>query len=147
MTSQDPAVEPALDEEPVDVAAIMRQIRRKIDERQQGRGADTEIAQALDSANQQWNAVYEQLRLAPAGSTLGRAWDALRMRLHHEVRSYLDPMIFRQTEFNSSVVRALNGLFRRSQATVGQAEIEALRDEVIQLREQVRRLEDRLQGD
>ena len=64
--------------------------------------------------------------------------------MHNEVRAYLDPMIFRQTEFNSSVVRALNILFRRGQAVASAHEIEALRDEVIRLRAQVQQLEEKL---
>ena len=135
---------PDADEAPLDVAAIMRQIRRKIDERQV-RASSGEIEQALARANQQWNTIFEPLRLPAASFALGRFWNIVRVRFHHEVRGYLDPMIYRQTEFNSSVVRVLNGLFHRTQVLGVQAEIEALRDEVIQLREQVRRLEERLE--
>lgn len=66
----------------------------------------------------------------------------LRNRLHHEVHSYLDPLIFRQTEFNGSVVRALNTMARRLRGVAPAAEFEALRDEVALLREQVRLLQE-----
>jgi cell division protein FtsB len=59
------------------------------------------------------------------------------------VRGYLDPMIYRQTEFNAAVVRALNSLSRRSQYGASEAELESLRDEIVQLRERVRQLEER----
>ncbi len=130
------------DTPPVDVAAIMRQVRRRISERQ-GPKVDQEIAQTLDVVNQQWDKVYEPLHLPPSQSGLGRAWNIFRTRIHHEVRGYLDPMIYRQTEFNSGVVRTLNSLARRSQFAANEAEIESLRDEVIQLRERIRQLEAR----
>lgn len=127
----------------VDVAEIMRQVRQRIAERQD-HSFDRDLPLAMEAANQQWDKVYEPLRL-PAGTSLpSRAWEALRTRLHQEVRSYLDPMIFRQTEFNSSVVRALNVMFRQSELRASRAEIEALRDEVLRLRAQVQRFEERL---
>jgi hypothetical protein len=126
----------------VDVAAIMRQVRRHISERQ-GRQVDQELVQALDTTNEQWDKVYEPLHLAPGHSLPGRVWDVLRMRLHQEVRSYLDPMVYRQTELNASIVRVLNNLLRRSSFFARAAEIEALHDEIIQLREQVRQLQEK----
>lgn len=128
----------------VDVAMVMRQVRRQINERQ-GRQIDQDLLHALDTANQQWNSIYEPLQLAPAASLTGRLWERLRQHLHHEVRGYLDRMIYRQTEFNSSVVRALNSLMRRSSFAASTAELESLRDEVIQLREQVRQLQELLE--
>lgn len=126
-----------------DVAEIMRQVRRRIAERRDFT-ADRDLPLALEAANQQWDKVYEPLRLAAGKSLLGRAWEVFRNRLHQEVRSYLDPMIFRQTEFNSSVVRALNVIFRQSENRASSTEIEALRDEVLRLRAQVQRFEEQL---
>jgi hypothetical protein len=135
--SVDEPVEPT-----VDVGAIMRQVRRQISERQ-GRQIDHELMTALDQANQQWNSVYEPLSLPPAASSVqGWAWHKIRDRLHHEVRSYLDPMVYRQTDFNASVVRVLNNLMRRSNFAASAAEVESLHDELIQLREQVRQLQE-----
>lgn len=125
----------------VDVGAIMRQVRRQISERQ-GRQIDHELMTALDQANQQWNSVYEPLNLPPAASVQGWAWQKIRDRLHHEVRSYLDPMVYRQSDFNASVVRVLNNLMRRSNFAASTAEVESLHDELIQLREQVRQLQE-----
>ncbi|MBA3943691.1 MAG: hypothetical protein H0X37_03920 [Herpetosiphonaceae bacterium] len=132
-----------VDETPVDITEIMRQVRRKISERQ-GRQSDDELSQNLHLANEQWDKSYAPLHLSPSRSGLGKAWDVVRLRLHHEVRGYLDPMIFRQSEFNGTLVRVLNILSRRFNNGATVAEIESLRDEVIQLREQVRRLEERL---
>jgi O-antigen chain-terminating methyltransferase len=122
----------------------MRQVRRQISE-QQGQQVERDMESALHSANQQWNSVFEPLNLPPGSSIPGRLWDMLRTRLHHEVRSYLDAMIYRQTEFNSSIVRALNSITRRNNFSASTAELESLRDEVIQLREQVRQLQERLE--
>jgi GT2 family glycosyltransferase len=143
VTTPEAPVTPAADPagEPVDVAEIMRQVRARIAERQ-GRQSDTAVDQALGDANRLWDQVYQPLSLPPHGSPLGRAWEALRSRLHHEVRSYLDPMIYRQTEYNGSVVRALNTIARRLRGVAAAAELEALRDEVALLREQVRRLQE-----
>jgi GT2 family glycosyltransferase len=131
----------AADLEPVDVAEIMRQVRARIVERQ-GRQSDAAVDQALGDANRLWDKVHTPLTLPAGGSPLSRAWELLRNRMHHEVRSYLDPMIFRQTEFNGSVVRTLNSMARRLRSVAPAAELEALRDEVTLLREQVRRLEE-----
>jgi GT2 family glycosyltransferase len=130
--------------DPVDVAAIMRQIRRKIEERQ-NRDTSGELDQALGVVNSGYN-IYQPLSLPPAASLPGKAWDVFRIRLHHEVRSYLDSMIFKQTEFNSAVVRVLNNLARRSRNHATSAEVESLRDEIIVLREEIRRLREEMQG-
>ena len=126
--------------DPVDVAAVMQQIRRRISARQHER-SDAELGAALHQANEQWSRVYEPLNVAPARSLIGVVWRFFSVRLHREVRSYLDPMIFRQSEFNASVVRALNNLARREPPDTGD-DVEALRDELIQLRERVRQLEE-----
>jgi GT2 family glycosyltransferase len=131
-----PEAEPV---EPVDVAAIMRQIRLQISERHEREG-DQALTEAMRDVNERWDKVYAPLSLPPARSLPGRAWELLRVRLHQEVRAYLDQMIFRQTEFNGAVVRALNTLARRSDTPAASRELEALRDELIQLREQVRLL-------
>jgi O-antigen chain-terminating methyltransferase len=119
----------------------MRQVRRQIAERR-GLQADRELAEALDRLNQRWDSVYEPLHLSPSRYAIGRVWDVLHTRLHNEVRSYLDPMIYRQTELNANIVRALNSLAQRNRLLPGADELESLRDEVIQLREQVRQLEE-----
>lgn len=136
------AIEEPVPEPAVDVTAIMRQVRRQISERQ-GNQVGQDLHIALDRANQQWDQIYAPLALSPPTSFSGRLWNWLRVRLHHEVRGYLDAMIYRQTEFNASVVRALNSLARRSNFTASTAEVEALRDELIQLREEVRQLQGR----
>lgn len=145
MTVSDPQHDLEANTTPIDITAIMRQVRRRVSERQ-GPQVDQEIAQTLHIVNQQWDKVYEPLHLLPVQSRLGRAWDMFRTRLHHEVRGYLDPMIYRQTEFNSGVVRTLNSLARRGQFAASEAEIESLRDEVMQLRERIRQLEARLES-
>jgi hypothetical protein len=130
-------------DEPVDVAALMREIRRRAEARERLPG-DEGLAQALAAANRQWDKIYEPLRLPPARSSLGPLWSKLRASLHQEVRSYLDPMIYRQIELNASVVRALNSLAQPAQGAASAAELEALRDELSRLRERVRQLEEKL---
>jgi len=139
---QPPSPEPV--DDPVDVAAIMRQIRRQISERRDHQD-NHDLDNALHSVNTGY-AIYEPLRLPPSSSLPGRAWDVLRVRLHHEVRGYLDTMIYRQQEFNAAVVRSLNSLARRAAASDVSSEVEALRDELIQLREQVRLLREHVEG-
>lgn len=142
MTDPETTTSPA--EEPVDVAEIMRQIRRQIAERREHED-DRELDRALAEVNERWNRIHEPLKLAPAASLPGRAWELLRTRIHHEVRGYLDAMIFRQTEFNSAVVRALNSLARRDRSPGANPEVEALRDELIQLREELRQLREQVE--
>ncbi|NJO04902.1 MAG: glycosyltransferase [Chloroflexaceae bacterium] len=138
-----PEAEPSQAPAVPDVTEIMRQVRRQIAERQ-GRNVEGDLRAALDALNQQWNTIYEPLHLAPGASQLGRLWEVARTRFHHEVRGYLDPMIYRQTEFNANTVRALNNMLRRSEFAASTVELESLRDEVIQLREQVRLLQEQL---
>ncbi len=128
---------------PVDVAAIMRQVRRRIAERQ-GPQVDTELGVTLHTLNTQWDKIYQPLHLPPVAGILGRVWNVVRGRIHFEVRSYLDPMIYRQTEFNAAAVRAFNSLSRRNQYGASEAELESLRDELVQLRERIRQLEERV---
>lgn len=135
---------PQVPPDPVDVAAVMQQIRRRISARQHER-TDAEMHAALHQANEQWNRVYEPLNVTPARSLVGSAWRFFSVRLHREVRTYLDPMLFRQSEFNSSMVRALNALARRAPADVSN-DVEALRDELMQLRERVRQLEEQMKA-
>ncbi|NJL06469.1 MAG: glycosyltransferase family 2 protein [Chloroflexaceae bacterium] len=135
-TASEPEPEPA-----VDVAAIMRQVRRQISMRQ-SKQTDYDLQAAIDALNQQWDHIYAPLELPASDTLTGQAWAQLSTRLHHEVRSYLDPMIFRQTEFNANLVRALNHLLHRTSSSASMDEIEALRDEIIQLREQVRQLQE-----
>jgi GT2 family glycosyltransferase len=131
--------------DPVNVAAVMQQIRRRISARHVER-TDAELDATLHQVNQQWDKVYEPLNVTPAGSPIGLIWRFFRVRIHREVRSYLDPMIFRQTDFNASVVRAINILARRPQADASD-EVEALRDELMQLRERVRQLEEQVKAE
>lgn len=142
MTNTEPMLLAETPETPVDVAAIMRQVRLQINARQ-GRSTERELLQALEHLNRDWDKIYEPLNVSPSRYALARIWDALRARLHSEVRSYLDPMIYRQTELNAQLVRALNNLFQRSQLHASTSELEALRDELIQLREHIRQLEER----
>ncbi len=137
----EPEPEPPAPEPPVDVAAIMRQVRRQISLRQR-KQTDYDLQAAIDALNQQWDHIYAPLELPTTTTLTGRAWAQFSTRLHHEVRSYLDPMIFRQTEFNAHLVRALNHLLHRTSSSADMDEIEALRDEIIQLREQVRQLQE-----
>ncbi len=67
---------------PVDIAEIMRQVRRKISERHDRQSAD-ELCQKLHLANEQWDKCYSPLHLPPSRSGLGKAWDVARLRLHH----------------------------------------------------------------
>jgi hypothetical protein len=75
---------------------------------------------------------------------LGRLWAAVRQSIHGEVRAYLDPMIWRQTELNAATVRSLNALVRELYGGPLAKSLRALNLEVYSLRKELRALKERL---
>ena len=145
------------DPETLAVEDVMAEIRRSLEDRREvglvqdpdwGRyrgwdGTPEELEQSLRELNTRWNQIYERLALSRSRiPVLGRLWDALRHRVHAEVRSYLDPMIYRQVELNAAVVRTLNGLTAGLYGGSLAATLEMLYREVVELRARVRQLEE-----
>jgi hypothetical protein len=141
------------------VETIMAEVHQSLEQRRQagelqepdwGRyqawdGAPDELAQSLKELNTRWNQVYEPAMTVTSRIPLvGRLWTALRRQVHAEVRSYLDPMIYRQVELNAAVVRSLNVLSSGLYGGSLPRSLQAVYQEVVALRERVQYLEERM---
>jgi hypothetical protein len=104
-----------------------------------------ELEQNLLQLKQQANQIYEPFQVQSQTPLIGKLWASLRRNIHEEVRAYLDPMIWRQSDVNSVLTSSLNmlttGLYGGSLAQ----SLQALCKEVSELRQRVRDLEDQLQ--
>ncbi|MBN1484463.1 MAG: hypothetical protein JXA37_07045 [Chloroflexia bacterium] len=144
----------------LDVEGIMAEIREKIAQRQKEgdvTGAPElssygvfqvippDLEHSMHELNERWNKVYEPLSVRSRIPLFGQLWAMVRRRLHGEVRSYLDPMIWRQTEFNAAVVRSLNIAVQYLYQGALTREVQALIREVNYLRRENEALKQRLQ--
>ena len=143
----------------LDVEQIMAEIREQIAQRQQDGELDSpelscygvfqaippDLDHSMHEINVRWDKVYEPLAVDSRTPVVGQAWAAVRRSLHGQVRAYLDPMIWRQTEFNASVVHSLNILVRELYKGPLTRELQALTREVFHLRKENEALNERLQ--
>lgn len=146
-------------EEILDVEAIMEEIRGEIAlRRQQGELEEPDLSlyrplltmppgleEDQKELNTRWDGIYEPFEVRSRTPLLGRLWAAVRGRIHGEVRTYLDPMVWRQTEFNAAVVRTLNVLVRELYGGPLANNLQALNREVTRLQKENQALKERLQ--
>ncbi len=108
-----------------------------------------ELDRHLKTLNETWERLYEPTPEVTKGKTplVNNLWASMRQQVHKEVRAYLDPMIYRQSELNSAVISVLNiltqGFYGGSLARSLMAlyrEVAELRREVARLQEEVRAL-------
>lgn len=146
------------DREVLDIEEIMDEIRQGIALRQQ-RGELTEpelagyrpfheipwdLAESQKELNARWDKIHEPFEAKSRTPVLGRLWAAIRQSIHGEVRAYLDPMIWRQTELNAAIVRSLNALVRELYGGPLAKSLRALNLEVYSLRKELQALKERL---
>jgi len=143
----------------LDVEGIMAEIREGIAQRQQDGALDPpelssygvfqavppDLEDSMHELNVRWDQIYEPFAVTSRIPVIGQAWAVVRRSLHGEVRAYLDPMVWRQTEFNAAVVRSLNTLVRELYKGPLTRELQALGHAVFQLREENEALKQRLQ--
>lgn len=103
--------------------------------------APQELEENLKMLNTRWNQIYEPLEVKRRTPLLGDLWARIRRRFHEEVRSYLDPMIYRQSEVNGAIVSALNLLVRGFYGGSLARSLQSLHREVLELRKQVEELQ------
>lgn len=148
----------------VDVEQIMAEIQSALEERRRaGELAEPDMGhyhvfdsppgdldEKLKEVNARSGQIYEPFDVSSRTPVLGDLWAALRRRIHEEVRSYLDPMVWRQSEFNTLVSQILNivakGLYGGSLARSLQTlhrEVQLLRQQVADLQDQVGEQQDR----
>ncbi|MFA6363356.1 class I SAM-dependent methyltransferase [Methanoregula sp.] len=70
--------------------------------------SDEAIGRDLSNINANWDIHNNSYFISSHHPCIGTVLVKGRQLVHGEVRRYVDPMIFRQTRFNSSVVRLLN---------------------------------------
>lgn len=146
------------DEDALDVEQIMAEIREEIAHRRQSgelvepdlrtyrpfQSIPPELEAGLYEINTCWNRIYEPWTVRSRLPVLGTLWAAVRRRLHGEVRAYLDPMVWRQVDFNAAVVRSLNVLVRELYGPLP-TNLQAMNRELLSLRREVQALRKELQ--
>lgn len=145
-------------EDALDVEQIMAEIRQEIARRQQSgelaepelrayrpfQNIPPELEASQHAINTGWNRIYEPLEVRRRMPLLGHLWAAVRRRLHGEVRAYLDPMVWRQVDFNAAVVRSLNVLVRELYGGPLATNLQAMNRELLSLRREVQALRQEL---
>lgn len=143
----------------LNVEQIMAEIRQEIARRQQSGELDEpdlsgyrpfgnapdELEASQRELNTTWNQIYAPYEVRSRIPLLGRIWAAVRRSFHSEVRAYLDPMIWRQTDFNAAAVRSLNALVRELYGGPMATNLQAMNRELLYLRKEVLALRKRLQ--
>ncbi len=150
----------------IDAEAIMRQIRENIRKRRsdaEAQGLDYEAfvegLYASPDATRFDRSLYYDLRWMSMGyykigvglsltesriPLIGGLVQRVRSALHHLVIFYTNILAGRQARFNEYVVRALTGLIKELEQEPTPDEIESLRQEVAELRAQLKQLETRI---
>jgi len=115
------------DNEEIDVVKIMERIRENIRRRKESGasagcevmdqtlvdGSSGEIEKDLGYINSNWDIQNNSYYISSHRPVMGKAMVRGRELVHGEVRRYVDPMVFKQNEFNGSTVRILNEAVRR----------------------------------
>jgi hypothetical protein len=104
-----------------------------------------DLEKNLEDLNERWNQVYEPHQVESSTPVLGNLWAAIRRRIHEEVRSYLDPMIYRQSDIYGAVVASLNVLAKGLYGGSLASDLQTLYAEMLRLKQQVLDLESRLE--
>jgi 2-polyprenyl-3-methyl-5-hydroxy-6-metoxy-1,4-benzoquinol methylase len=96
-------------------------------------GGDSGIARDLAYLSGNWNIQNNSYFISSHRPVAGKVLVKGRELVHGEVRRYVDPVIWKQAEFNQAAGRVLEGVTRQV------AGIESLREEILsEVREQVR---------
>lgn len=105
------------DDQEIDVAKIMERIREDIQSRKSNAicsetkadvGAPSEMERDFKYINANWQIQNSSYFISSHRPVIGKPLVKMRELVHGEVRRYVDPVIFRQIEFNASTVRLLN---------------------------------------
>ncbi len=122
----------------IDVKKIMKKIRDNIRRRREERGeVDVEDLEReayagdssyntqsdIDSINANWNIENKTYRINSHRKILGPFFITGRKLVHEEVRRYVDPIFWKQNEFNARTVRILNHLSKELQKLKRQVRI------------------------
>lgn len=111
-----------IDEEGVDVAKIMEQVREKIRKRKESYHvpfSEFDVKMSFDFdrdlsyINSNWEIQNNSYYISSHRKLIGKPLVKGRRLVHGEVRRYVDPVIFKQIEFNGSAVRIFNEIIRR----------------------------------
>lgn len=160
-----------VDEERIDVVQIMERVRENIRKRKDSNvlsGLDHELAYDLNRdlsyINSNWDIQNDTYNISSHRRWMGKPLVKGRQLVHGEVRRYIDPILFKQSEYNGSVTRILNEIIKTLESvssTVNhqqdnmlkiQADLhEDLTDRIVQvqteLREELKNERDQVQED
>lgn len=134
------------DEQDVDVADLMRRVREKVIRRVEHKGFCSTIGQDeavqnwnsecqkdMDFVRSNWDTQNQSYVISSHRKVTGKVLVKGRKMVHGEVRRYVDPIFFRQREFNASVSRLLDHAIRESETAT--AQLEEVKDDQMNLRE------------
>jgi O-antigen chain-terminating methyltransferase len=111
-----------VDEEGVDVAKIMEQVIEKIRKRKESYHVpfsefdgkmSYDFDRDLSYINSNWEIQNNSYYISSHRKLIGKPIVKGRRLVHGEVRRYVDPVVFKQIEFNGSAVRIFNEIIRR----------------------------------
>jgi hypothetical protein len=149
-----------IDEEEIDVEDIMYKIREKIKVRRSAQAGDEEMPKGglvgakslnrdLRYVNSNWDIRNNSYFISSHRPAIGSALKKGRELVHGEIRRYVDPMIFKQNEFNSSTARLLSTVLKRldqidlrlddleKQAGASDTALSKIREEIGTIREEM----------
>ncbi len=102
-----------------------------------------ELVQGLKELQARWKQPYTPIEVKGGPPLVGGLWAEMRRRVHEEVRSYLEPLIWNQNEVNAAVVHSLNALTNGLYKSSLQHSLQLLQQEVLELRRQLHDLQSR----
>lgn len=108
--------------------------------------APHELTESLKDLNTHWKQTLPPLEVQSRTPVIGKAWAALRRRIHEEVRSYLEPLLWQQNDIHAAMVRSLNVLTTGLYGGSLQRSLQALHQEVVGLRQEMQALREQAQA-
>lgn len=105
-------------EKEIDVEMLMEQVKKKINDKKGNRGlegvdVDPELKRSLEYINFNWDIKNSTYNIRSHRPLIGTTLVKGRKLVHGEVRRYVDPSTFKQSEFNSNAINVLNKIVDR----------------------------------
>lgn len=107
------------DEEKIDVVKIMERVRENIQKRKESSNLgllDSGLCRKFDRdmnyINSNWHIQNDSYYISSHRRWMGKPLIKGRQLVHSEVRRYIDPILFKQSEYNGSVARILNEIIK-----------------------------------
>jgi len=120
-----------ISDEEINVEEVMLKIKENIKRRTSRDVQSIETHKELDYINSGWDIQNNGYFISSHRPILGKFLVGARELIHGEVQRYVDPTIWKQKEFNSSIVKILNNTTKRLDRISSQIEDEIAQSESI----------------